>query len=137
MVDVTITAANVAKGTGAQVHYGTAGATITAGQVVYKDTSDGDKIKLADANLNVNAARAIGIALHGALAGQPIAYQAGGEITIGGTLVVGGIYVLSGTAGGIAPAADNVTGFFTCVLGVAKTAAILKLGLVSAGVAVP
>lgn len=135
MVDVTITAANVAKGAGAAVHYGTAGAAITAGQVVYKDAADGDKIKLADANLSADAARAIGIALHGALTGQPLAYQAAGEITPGGTLIVGSIYVLSGTAGGIAPAADNTTGFYTCVLGVAKTAAILKLGIVTAGVA--
>jgi hypothetical protein len=72
MADLVITAANVAAGAGSRKNTGTAGATITAGQVVYQDAADG-KYKLADANSGTAAARApAGIALHGALAGQPL-----------------------------------------------------------------
>ena len=50
MAAISITAANVLKSSTGQVSVGTAGATITAGQSVYIDTSDSNKIKLADAN---------------------------------------------------------------------------------------
>ena len=40
MADLTITAANVVPGAGARITNGTAGATVTAGQVVYLDPAD-------------------------------------------------------------------------------------------------
>ena len=49
MTDLVITAANVIAGTGARRALGTAGATITAGKVVYFDSST-SKYKLADNN---------------------------------------------------------------------------------------
>ena len=49
MAAITITAANVVKDANAEIEYGILGATITAGQVVYKNTSTG-KFELADAN---------------------------------------------------------------------------------------
>lgn len=138
MADITITPANVLKGSDAKVERSkNAGATITAGQIVYLD-SDTDKWKLADAN-GATAALAVarGVALNNASDGQPLHVQEEGQITIGGTVVVGTIYVLSATAGGICPAADLATGHRTTILGVGITAAIIDLQIHVSGVAVP
>lgn len=136
-VDVTVTAANVVSGTGATFADGTAGATITAGQVVYRDASDANAFKLADCDAAVGLANAVGIALHGASDGQPLKVQTAGNINVGGTLTVGGIYVLSGTAGGIAPVADLAQNDHVTVLGVATTASNLVLKINVSGVQVP
>lgn len=138
MADVSITANNVAPGTGALTEQMVAGATITAGQVVYKDTSDSDKAKLADSNSATALARSpYGIALNGAASGQPVVVLKAGLITIGGTVAVGTIYVLSGTAGGIAPSTDLASGMYTSIIGIATTAAILSVAIREGGVAVP
>lgn len=126
MSDISITAANVAKTTTNSVEYGTAGGTITAGMAVYLDEAD-SRYKAARAN---SAATAIcsGIALHGASAGQPLAVQTGGIITIGGTAVVGEQYVVSAAAaGGIAPLSDLSTGNYVVPLGWGKTATTIQL----------
>lgn len=143
MADLSITAGNVVAGSNASKELGVAGATITAGQVVYKDSADG-KFKLADANSATVAARtAYGIALNGASDGQPLQVQTSGDITIGATVTVGNVYVLSGTPGGIGvgggpgPASDLVSGWYTNVIGVGQTSAILTLRIFTAGVAVP
>src|SRR6266496_1447543 len=103
MADLTITAANVASGTGSQTSDGTAGGTITQGDAIYQDATDSNKWKRADANLSAAAAAAIGIALNAAENGQPVRIQVGGEMNPGATLAVGTVYVLSATAGKIAP----------------------------------
>lgn len=136
MADLTITAASVAKGTGATTSDGISGGTLTAGMSVYLDSAT-NTIKAADANLSSAASTAVGIALHAALSGQPIKYQTGGQITIGATVAVGTIYVVSGTAGGIAPSTDLTTGWYTNVLGVAITAGIISIQIQNSGVAVP
>ncbi len=46
MADLSITAANVLRGSNARVETGIFGATVTAGQVVYRDASDNNKFKL-------------------------------------------------------------------------------------------
>ena len=66
MADLAITASQVKAGASAVEGTGVAGATITAGQSVYEDATDG-RIKLADSNLSLAAAKAKGVALHGAL----------------------------------------------------------------------
>lgn len=135
MTDVSITAANVQKGANAVVENGIAGATITAGQVVYKEASTG-KFKLTDSDSGTAEAKAAyGIALNGAADGQPLAVQKGGKITIGGTLVAGSAYYASETAGGIQPAADVATEDVV-FLGHALTAAILDLKISNTGVTV-
>jgi hypothetical protein len=69
MADLTITAANVIAGNSAKTETGTAGATVTAGQVVYKDSAD-NKFKLADNDSATAGLRSpYGIALHASLAG--------------------------------------------------------------------
>jgi hypothetical protein len=135
--DVTITAANVVSGTNSTFLDGTSGATITAGQVVYLDSTT-KTFKLADCDTGTAAqAVVVGIALHGASSSQPLKIQTAGSITVGGTLVVGEIYVLSGTAGGIAPKADLAPADRVSVLGVATSASVLLLKPIISGVLVP
>jgi len=134
MVDISITPANVVKGTDAVVQSGIAGATILAGQSVARDV-DG-LIKLYDSDsASSNIRTLLGVALHGASANQPIQFQTGGNITIGGTVVTGTVYLGSDTAGGIRPAVDLNSGDFTSVLGIAISAAAIKIGIVNGGVA--
>ena len=117
MADITITAANVVKGATAQTTTGVAGATITAGQTLYVDSADSNKLKLAQATSTKYAVA--GIALHGASSGQPITYvtrDAG--LTIGGTVAVGVPYGLSDTAGGICPMSDNGTADYASYIGI-------------------
>jgi hypothetical protein len=131
MADVSITAANVARVTTGsnptKVLQVTWGATITAGLTVYKDTAD-EKWKAADNNVSALLAGSagIGIALSGGANGQLGLVAIGGDLTAGGTLTLGETYIVSSTAGGIAPVADISTNFVT-VLGVAITTAILRM----------
>ena len=115
---------------------GTAGATITAGQAIYLDSST-STLKLCDADASVTAAACVGVALHASLSGQPLQYLTGGQITIGATVAIGTIYVAAATAGGIAPSTDLASGWFTAIIGIATTAAIITVSLNVGGVAVP
>ena len=134
MADLSITAANVVPGSDAVRESGTAGATITAGQLVYLDTSD-MKFKLADSN-GASALRVPnGIALNGASNGQPLSIQKGGDITIGATLTAGVAYYLSDTPGGICPVADLGSGEYPCIVGIAKSASVLSVNIQPSGVA--
>jgi hypothetical protein len=132
MSDIAITATSVVQGANAVVVHGIAGASITAGQVVYLDSATG-KWKLADAN-GTGTTHPGGIALNGAAANQPIAVQTSGDITVGGTLVAGDPYYLSATAGGIMPAADLTTGDNVALLGLAKSTTVLALKITEPGV---
>lgn len=106
MTDISITAANVLSTGSADTETGIAGASVTAGQVVYKEAATG-QFKLADADHATAEVRAFyGIALHAAAAGQPLKVHRGGNITIGATVVAGTAYYVSDTAGGIKPSAD-------------------------------
>lgn len=135
MADLSITAANVAAGGGAKIVPGTAGEAITAGQVVYLDSSTG-RFKLADNNSATAAVRSpYGIALNGAAAGQPLSVLTSGPITIGATLTAGVAYYLSATAGGICPVADLATGQYPTVLGIATSTTVLRVNLTESGVA--
>ena len=112
----------------------TAGATITAGQAVYRDSTDSDKAKLADANVSAAVADVYGIALHAALAGQPLRVQIGGNITIGATTANSVIYVLSATAGGITSDAI-ASGSYGTIIGIGVSATVIKLIIITSGVA--
>lgn len=134
MADIAITAANVLPGLGATLANGTAGATVTAGQVVYQDPTTG---RYAPANNN-NATAAnrspAGIALNNASTGQPMDIIQSGPVTIGGTLSPGVMYYLSATAGGICPVADLGAGKYPAALGFATSASVLTVKLQEAGV---
>ena len=132
MTDLSITAANVAKGSDALVEHGTAGEAVTQGQPVYLDSADG-KYKLSD-NDATGKKVVRGIALNSAADGQPLTIQRGGDITIGATLTAGARYYLSDTAGGIIPEADLGTGMDVVLLGLAKSTSVLALDIQTPGV---
>lgn len=135
MADLVITAADVVAGAGASIEFGTAGATVTAGQIVYRDPDD-LKYKLADNNSATAAARSPrGIALNGASDGQPLAVLRGGEVTIGAAVAPGVAYYLSDTPGGICPVADLLAGEYPAIVGIAESATVLRVKIQEAGVA--
>ncbi|CAI2935027.1 hypothetical protein [Aminobacter niigataensis] len=134
MTDISITAANVVAGENSSRDTGSAGEAITAGQPVYKAATG--KWMLADSNSATAAARkAGGIALNSASLNQPLAVHKAGDITIGGTLTPGVAYYLSDTPGGICPVADIGAGEYVCLLGIAKSASVLAVGIQAPGVA--
>lgn len=135
MAELEITAGSVVPGTNPAYEDGTAGATITAGQALYKDASDSNKWKLADTNASATLANCRGIATHGASSGQPIKVQTGGGVNLGATLAVGRIYVVGATAGSIAPQSDLATGWYTCILGIATTTSNMDIYIKAGGVA--
>lgn len=135
MADLTITATSVAAQGGAKIRHGTAGAAVTAGQVVYLDESAGTW-KLADNDSATAAARSPrGIALNGAASGQPLAVHLEGPITIGATLTAGVAYYLSSAPGGICPVADLATGDYPTIVGIATSTTVLDVKFHESGVA--
>lgn len=136
MADLTITAANVVAGSDAAFAHGTAGEAITAGKAVYLSSTT-NKWMLADADsTTAEARRAAGVALNGASANQPVAVQKAGDITIGAALTAGTAYYLSDDAGGICPAADLGSGDYVCLIGLAKSATVLAIGIQFPNVAI-
>lgn len=124
MADISITASQVVPSSDARTSTGTAGAAITAGQPVYKDSST-NKFHPA---LNDTEAHAEvkGIAVNGAAADQPFTYvirDSALDLGAGAGLTVASkVLLLSGTAGGITiTPADVTTGDFVVILGVANS----------------
>lgn len=133
MADLSITATSVVKGSGAKTVAGVAGATITAGQALYLDTTT-STYKLADTDSATAAARLpSGLALNGAASGQPVQVLTQGPITIGATVAVGDAYWLSGTAGGICPVADVAAGDYPCIIGICTSTSVLDVQIHAAG----
>lgn len=136
MADLVITAASVAAGSGTSQTTGIAGATITAGQVVYLDSAT-TTYKLADNDSGTAAARTVaGIALHASLSGQPLTILTKGPITIGATTAIGTVYCLSSTAGAICPSADIASGDYNTILGIGTSVTAIDVLLHAAGAAV-
>jgi hypothetical protein len=134
MANLVITAANVLAGSDASKETGTAGETITAGQVVARASTG--LYMLADANSATAAIRQPrGIALNGAANGQPLVIQRSGSITIGAALTAGTDYYLSDTPGAIAPRADIGSGEYVASLGYATSTTVLGLNIQYTGVA--
>ena len=135
MANLSITAASVIAGADAVLESGIAGASITAGQLVYRDPTS-KKYLLADANSATAEARtARGVALNGASDGQPLTIQRGGDITYGATLTAGTAYYLSDTPGATCPLADVGSGEYVCLIGLAKSASVLTIAIQAPGVA--
>jgi len=134
MTDLSITAANVLPGTGAETENGNLGVAVTAGQVLYKKSTDG-LWYLADNNAGTAEVRtAVGIALNGGGIGQPVRVLRSGPCTIGATLTAGVAYYLSDTAGGICPVADLSTGEYPCLVGIATSTTVLDVKFQYSGV---
>jgi hypothetical protein len=138
MADVSVTAASVVKASDTLLSQGILGATVTAGQTVYLDTSTSPPTyKLADANASATTATLAGIAMNGGATNQPVSVATGGTINPGFTVGVGTVYVQSANAGGIAPASDLAQNWYTSIVGIGLTASSLKIVNVNSGVAVP
>lgn len=135
MVDLVVTAASVIADAAAKTTEGTAGAAITAGQVVYLDPAT-STYKLADSNGTADARSPDGIALHAAAIGQPVEVAQSGPVTIGATLVAGTDYWLSDTPGGICPRADVGATEYPTLIGLATSTTVLKVKIQESGVAV-
>lgn len=126
MADIVVTSASVAL-TNGQTDTGTAGATITAGELLYKDTANSNVLKAASCAATATAV-VCGMALNGGASGQPITFaKAGAVIVPGATLGVGTIYVLSDGTGTYAPVADLTTGDKVVIVGYATTASSMTL----------
>lgn len=138
MANLSVTAANVSYVVGEITKEElVAGATITAGQAIYKDAAASNVAKLAQSDGTTAEAAVYGIALCSASTGQPVVVAKTGDFDIGGTLTVGTIYVLSQTAGAICPVADLTTGDYVSIIGVGTAADNLELHLVNSAVEVP
>lgn len=135
MASFVPTASAVLQSTSAISEHVIAGAAINAGQLVYKDTTDSNEYKLADADAVASAVIA-GIALNDAEDGQPLRVQTGGTVTIDAVATVGRVYTASTTAGSIATAGDAASGDFVSVFGVGITSTTIKIGIINSGVAV-
>ena len=135
MADVTVVANDVeiqgACGIDARTK---AGETLTPGQAVYLKT-DGKYWK-ADAGAILTAS-AVGITLTDAIADQEVVVARSGKVDLGATLTVGTVYVVSGTAGGIAPVGDTPSSEYLTILGWATAADELLINIVATGQAIP
>lgn len=136
MADLTQTAANVGltDDAGSQVDASHVyGETIAQGNAVYLKTSD-NKYWKTDADAEATAA-ASGIALTPGAADEYGVVCTEGYVDLGATLTVGETYVVSTTAGAIAPIGDLGSGDFTTVLGVATAADTLNVNIYVSGTA--
>lgn len=134
MADATITAANVVPSASATLVKVTFGEAVTQGQPVYKKASDGLYYK-ADGNDSTKIPVA-GIACSAVSANQPgVICTDDPAFTPGFTIAAGDVYILSATAGGVAPVADYATGsyFTTLMYGIGNNQA--KIAITTSGVA--
>lgn len=134
MTDLVIIAANVKLISGPTRQL-PAGASITAGQIVYDEVATASA-KLADSDSATAEARAAaGMALHAASTDQPLTIAKNGAVVdLGAILTAGTDYYLSGTPGGICPRADVTTGDDPVRVGMALTASHLQLDFNDPGV---
>lgn len=142
MADLTITATSVVAPTSVQLDKNSfAGETITAGQVVYKKSTDSKWWKAqCDGNAEESGVGVpFGIAVTGGAAGQFIVVCTGGGTVTLGTGTAGTLYVVAATAGGIAPISDLVSTNKLTILGWGITGGggISLLGPYATGVAIP
>lgn len=117
--DISITASSFLPSSEALYANGLCGEAVTTGQLVYESTADG-RYYLADANVSTKW-KVAGIAGHATTAaGQPLSIiYFDPALTVGATLsTTAPVYVLSATAGGIAPSADIASGWYPVVVGV-------------------
>lgn len=134
MVDLTITPANVIPASTAVRETGLAGASLLAGQTVYKEAATG-LFKLADSNsATVEARTPYGIALNPALTGQTVTVATSGDVGFGAILTAGAGFYQSETPGGIQPVADLQAGELVTLLGFATTTSNLNIRITPSGV---
>lgn len=135
--DLVITAANVKiGGASAKTQDVVFGETVTNGQPVYLKASDGKYYK-ADNDASEATAEARGIALVGNSADGYGIIVTSGPIYIGATTAAGMNYVVSSTAGGIAPVADLGSNDYITSLGHAISTTVIYVDIRAYAVQVP
>jgi hypothetical protein len=135
MADISITAASVIAGSNAVIEKGyLAGATLTAGQAVYLNSSNQWVLMDSNAAATGNGINdKVGITLGGAASGQPIAVVLkDDDFTAGGTLTNGSTVYSSTVAGGVTHDVP-ASGAYPRVLGIAKSATKMNLQPVASG----
>ena len=137
MANMTITVANVQAGEGATLKVGQAGETITAGEPLYEDSTDGGNLKLCQFDGTAAEADCVGIAVVDAADDAAVTYITLGDLNLGAILTAGSVYGLSATSGSIANVADVASTEYVTVLGVARSATILIVKIIVSGVVVP
>ncbi len=138
MADSTVNASAVLASPNAVIGRGTAGVTISAGQPLYFDPTAGT-YKLCNASGVSPAFKCVGVSLHEAYAGQPIAFAVNDpQFTPGFDIAQGDVIIVSGhAAGGVAPVGDKASGWYVTVLGVGIGNNQMNLNLTAAGQPVP
>lgn len=141
MADLSLTASSFAPGANAVIKpRQKSGDTLTRGQVVYRDGTDGNRWKRADANasaLTAGNGTEVGLACQDVAANQFFdVLLEDDDLTLGGTILTANtVYIMSATAGGIAPLADLTTGWYLVVLGVGKSTSKMNFSPIKSGVA--
>lgn len=132
MAAVTFTSVRIATNT--NVDKVDCGATVTAGQPVYSDTTDSNKAKVSDAT-TLAKATVKGIAVNAGVSGGGLVVATSGSlILVGASMTVGKTYYLSATSGAIIPEADLASTNYVTRLGTASAATQLELDITVTGV---
>ncbi len=134
MADLTLVALNIVADFNAViVSTGVAGVALTAGDVVYADSTDSGELKLAQHDGTAAEAAAVGIVLADAADTEAVTYITSGELALGTILTAGSVYVVSATPGKIAVDADPGSADFKTVVGVAKSTSTLEVRFIIGG----
>ena len=134
MTAITITPADVIAAAGSSLGTGTSEGTITAGDVVYLNTST-SRYALADADVEATSVVA-GIALNGASASQPFDFIKSGTLTVGAQATTGLVYYLSPTAGQFDDAVPASSDYVT-TLGIGLTSTTISINIHVSGALKP
>lgn len=138
MADLTIVASTVAiGGATTQTQYIQFGETVTQGQPIYLSTDN--KWYKADANVSalVAGSAGLGVALTPGTASSYGYAVVGGPIIIGATVALATTYIVSATAGGVAPIADLASSSYNSIIGTAISTTVIQVAPNVSGVIKP
>ncbi len=126
MADLAPTVGSVFAAAGSVNKIRTAAVAIAQGEAYYLDSATSDQARLSDADASDAASVCKGIALSACAASQKFVGLEKGDIDMGATLVVGETYVVSGTAGNIAPIGDLANPDRLTIVGLATSTSNLE-----------
>lgn len=138
MADFSVTASQVQPPLTAASTWlhGIAGADITAGMAVYKDSTDSDKLKPAGASAQASSV-VVGIAICTSYDDQPVTYLPSGSLVLGAAaaLTVGAPVFLSATGSGkmTQVSGDLTGGNYLVYIGAASTSSQISMNIHNSG----
>lgn len=118
--------------TGGSFEPGTAGEAISSGDWLYRDASRTYFLAKCD---DPDKATLYGVAMNNAILGGTVYVNRDAAIEADAVFAKDVVYVLSATAGRIAPEADLVSGNLISIAGVASSTTGLKVGILNTGIA--